>query len=108
MSDYSEFFLATSADVIQYEMLQISHPDFSQDYYLTRNAPDQLDAGGQIWTYCPMTIEPSGTRNDLDFSITITLGDVGTIIQTELEAVRAADGNLAYPDVQYSTFSSCN
>lgn len=108
MSEYSEFFLSTSSDVVQYEMLRIAHPSFSKDYRLTRNAPNEINAGGITWSYCPMMIETNGARSDLDFSIKITLGDVGIIVQSELEAIRAADGNLTYPTVHYSTFASNN
>lgn len=106
MSQYTEFFLSSPSDIVQYEMIEIAHSQFSQTWRLTRNAPDGFSAGGQVWTYCPMTIEPNGARTDLEFSIRITLGDTGTILQTELEAVRAAGGNSTRPTIVYSTFSS--
>lgn len=106
MSDYSEFFLSGRSDVMQYEMLVISHPSFSKSYYLTRNGPDGVSAGGNTWVYCPMEITPSGARSDLDFAVNILLGDVGVIAQAEIERVRDADGNLEYPSVEYMTFAS--
>ncbi len=109
MSQYSEFFLAGRSDVIQYEMIEIIHNEFSQTWRLTRNGPDGLSAGGYVWTYCPMLLEPSSNKFDLDFGISVTLGDLGTIIPDEISALRAVAfnyGMLERPRMTYQTFAS--
>lgn len=46
MSTYSEFFLNSRSSVVQLELLQISHPSFSKDYRLVRNAVNGVTVSG--------------------------------------------------------------
>lgn len=111
MSRYTEFFFADHADIVQYETLEISHSDFSQTYYVVRNAIGGItatdeDSNSRSWVYVPMSIKPSGQSSDLDFGIEVVFGDLGSIIPTELTAVRAASGMDERPVVIYRTFAS--
>lgn len=111
MSRYQDYFLSDHSDVIEYETFEISHPDFSQVYYLVRNATDGMYAADEdgywrTWQYAPMEIRPIGHTANLDFSIEIFLGDVGSILRAELKNVREADGMDEYPVVTYRTFAS--
>lgn len=108
MSQYSEFFLVSASNKVQYETLEISHSEFSQTYYLVRNhkglvATDE-NSNSRTWTYVPMRIEPSGAEVNLDFGITVTLGDLGEIMPAELDRIKAGDDMDERPVVIYRTF----
>ena len=46
MSAYSEFFLNSRSSVVQLELIQISHPSFTKDYRLVRNAVNGVTVSG--------------------------------------------------------------
>jgi len=46
MSAYTEFFLNSPSSIVQLELLLISHPSFSQDYRIVRNAVNGITVGG--------------------------------------------------------------
>jgi len=46
MSAYTEFFLNSPSSIVQLELLMISHPSFSQDFYLVRNATNGVSVSG--------------------------------------------------------------
>lgn len=111
MSVYTEYFLNSKASIVQFECLEISHSDFSQVYRLVRNATNGLevtheDAEVATYVYCPMRLELTGPRDDLDQILKVTLGDVGAIVAQELESVRVNDGSNERPVVLYRTYRS--
>lgn len=113
MSDYSEFFLSSPPTVSQLDLLEISHPDFTQIYYLVRNSPFCLpievtheDASVHTYEYVPMRVKPLGTQMDLDQELEVTLGDLGEILPAELDAVAAGNGFQTKPTVIYRTYRS--
>lgn len=111
MSDYTEFFLNRTSNIIQYETLEISHPNFSQVYYIVRNNTKGLTAKNEdndtlVFDYYPLRIESGGVKNDLDQRLTVNLGDLGEILPNELDAVKEADGFSTKPDVIYRTYRS--
>ena len=56
--------------------------------------------------YYPLRIENNGSRDDLDQSFTITLGDLGEVLPTELDGVASQDGFGEKPRVVYRTYRS--
>lgn len=113
MSAYSEFFLDSPPTVAQIDLLEISHPNFTQTYYLARNSPFQSDiivthedASVQTYQYMPMSVKPLGTATDLDQELEITLGDLGEVLPAELDAVAAGNGFQTKPTVLYRTYRS--
>jgi hypothetical protein len=111
MSDYSEFYLNSAAAVAQLDLLEISHPDFTQTYYVVRNATDGVtvtleDLSSQAFEYYPLRIEPAGTRDNLDFGLSVTLGDLGEVLPVELDAIATASGYDTKPTVKYRTYRS--
>jgi hypothetical protein len=46
MSAYSEFFLNSPSSIVQLELLMISHPSFTQDYRIVRNAVNGVTVEG--------------------------------------------------------------
>lgn len=112
MSEYSEFFLNTPSRVVQLELLEISHPNFSKVYRIVRNnrlgCTVTLEDGitTVFFEYYPVKITRSNTDNSLDQVYKIQLGDLGELIPKELDLVSAADGFLVKPQVRYRTYRS--
>lgn len=111
MSDYSEFFLNSKSSIVQLELLEISHSDFTQTYRIVRNATNgvsvTLETSAQaFFTYYPLRIENNGAKDDLDQSFTFTLGDLGELLPKELDAVASANGFSEKPRVVYRTYRS--
>lgn len=111
MSDYSEFFLSSKSSVIQLDLLEISHPDFTQTYRIVRNAVNGVtvtleDLSIEDFTYYPLRIVGVGNREDLDFGLRIDLGDLGEVLPTELDEISSNDGFGTKPTIVYRTYRS--
>lgn len=109
MSNYSAFFLNTNSDIIQLELLEISHPNFSKVYRIVRNAINGVtvtheDASVHTYDYYPLQITQTGVTDDLDQTLAIQLGDLGQVVPTELDLVNAAAGLLTKPTLLYRTY----
>lgn len=108
---YAEFFLNSKSSVVQLELLEISHPNFTKVYRIVRNAVKgitvKLETGDSAsFDYYPMRIENNGAKDDLDQSFTITLGDLGEVLPKELDSVASAQGYNVKPVVTYRTYRS--
>ncbi len=113
MPDYLGFFLDAPRSVIEFETLEISHPAFSQIYYVVRNRRTglraRLETGVEVdFVYVPMRIRAISQRADLDFGLSVEFGDLGTIIPDEIDRVRDADALDVRPTVNYRTYRSDN
>lgn len=111
MSAYTEFFLNSKSSVVQLELIEISHSKFTKTYRVVRNAMQgvtvTLETGATAtFQYYPLRIENNGSRDDLDQSFTITLGDLGEVLPTELDSVASRDGFGEKPRVVYRTYRS--
>lgn len=111
MSRYSEFFLNSRSSVVQLELLEISHSAFTKVYRIVRNAVSGIDVvleNGRTerFDYYPLRIENNGSRDDLDQSLTITLGDLGDVLPEELDNVASNAGFSERPVVTYRTYRS--
>jgi len=111
MSSYSEFFLNSRSSVIQLELIEISHPNFSQTYRIVRNATNGIrvkleDGLYYDFVYAPLRISLANEKDDLDQIIKVELGDLGEIIPMELDAVEGADNFITKPTFKYRTFRS--
>lgn len=111
MSIYSEFFLNSKQNIVQLELLQISHPNFTKTYNIVRNhvkgVTVTLETAAQAtFDYYPVSIEAGGDLDDLDHSLNITFGDLGEILPAELDAVSTAGGMETKPTITYRTYRS--
>lgn len=111
MSDYSEYFLNGPIRVANLETLEISHPNFSQTYWVVRNSRLGLNAyleTGvlQAFVYYPIKVVRSDTDNSLDQVFRFSLGDLGEILPKELDRVNAANNRITRPIVKYRTYRS--
>lgn len=108
---YIDYFLKRKVSIGGLDTIEISHPDFSQIYYLTRNHLKGFsavieDGTTKTFQYCPMKIAKSSIKDDLDVSIEITLGDVGDYLSKEIENVENADSFLIVPTLIYRVYRS--
>ena len=111
MANYVDFFLNSKASVAQLELLEISHPNFTQTYYVVRNNTEGVtvtleDTTEQAFDYYPLRITPSTSKEDLDFGLRIDLGDLGEVLPNELDAVAAASGYGEKPTIKYRLYRS--
>lgn len=110
MASYEEFYLKCPANVVEYEIVEISHPDFTTVRRIVRNKVGGLgltiEGVYHTWQYYPLQITSKGSRADMDYGLQINLGDLGDIVGAEMDAVAAADGFLIRPKVRYWTFRS--
>ena len=111
MSDYSEFFLNSNSNIVQLDLLEISHPDFTQTYRVVRNAVDGVtvtleDMSVHTFEYFPLRITANESLDDVDFSIQIDFGDLGQVLPAEIDAISAAQGFGTKPTVKYRTYRS--
>jgi hypothetical protein len=111
VSEYTEYFLNAPASVIQFECLEISHPNFTKTYYIVRNAADgitvQHEDGTTVnYLYYPARIRSKGARDDLDVIYDIDLGDLGEVFPLEFDAVAAAGGFNVKPSLKFRTYRS--
>lgn len=111
MSNYTEFFLKTSITVKQLDLLEISHPNFTQTYYIVRNSPNGVtvtleNSTTQFFQYYPLQIKGLAVNDTLDQVLEVQLGDLGTVLPKELSAIAAADGFQTKPTVIYRTYRS--
>lgn len=111
MSQYSEFFLNSKSSVVQLELLEIYHPDFTQTYRVVRNCTDGVtvtleNATVETFDYYPLKITSTGSREDLDFGLQIDFGDLGEVLPVELDAVSSAAGYGTKPTITYRAYRS--
>jgi hypothetical protein len=111
MPDYVAFFLDASPEVYRIETLEIAHPSFSQSYWVQSQVPAGVElglegGGSQFFQYVPTEITPRSEENDLEAGYRIALGDLGLILQGELDRI-AADGawNIR-PTITYRQYRS--
>lgn len=111
MPDYNGYFLGSKSSVVYLETLQIAHVAFTQTYWVVRNAigglTAKLESGAdQVFVYYPLRIRPIGAFDNLDQVIEVDLGDLGSIIPTELDAIQAAGKMGVKPIVRYRAYRS--
>lgn len=112
MSDLSEYFLSSPANVAYLETLEISHSAFSKTYWIVRNDTQGLTATLEDeyteieFEYYPVRIKPSGESDDLDRALSLTFGDLGDVLSTEFNNVKAANAFEEKPQVTYRAYRS--
>jgi hypothetical protein len=113
MSAYANFFFASLSAVVELETIQVSHPNFSHDYFFVRNASAgmtaRLETGVFVnFTYYPARISRVSAQTDLDQQLQIDLGDLGKVIPLEVDRIRAASNFITKPTVVFRSYRSDN
>lgn len=111
MPDALSYFLNSNRDVVRYELVEISHPSFTQVYRRVRNNSDgvtvTLEDGSQaFFDYYPMAITELSDQANLDTGVRIDFGDLGEVLPKELDAAYAADMMGTKPTVVYRAYRS--
>jgi hypothetical protein len=116
MNAYARFFLNTSSSIIQLELIEISHPSFSQTYRVVRNAINGVtvtheDATVHAYTFYPCKIAPTGSANDLEQQLQVGFGDLGQIMPLEIDRVLLMTSgglptSVIKPTLLYRTYRS--
>lgn len=111
MSAWSEYFLNSSPSVALLDCLEISHSNFTQTFYVVRNAPAGVtvlheDSSSHVYEYYPLRLKRMAARTTLEQSLEVEFGDLGSIIPTQIDAVRAGNGFSEYPKVRYRAYRS--
>lgn len=112
LSRFNDYFLNSKTNVVQVETIELTHPAFTKVYRLVRNATKgvtvTLETGGTaVFEYYPMKISAQHAREDLDQTISITFGDLGTILPLELDRVMTYSGGMEIkPVVKYRIYRS--
>lgn len=111
VNSYSDYFLNTAPSIIQYETLEISHPSFTQTFYIVRNNTAGLTAYLEdhtqvTFTYYPIRVTPAQTKRDLDQVFSFEIGDLGELLPTQIDAIAAAGTFNTKPTVKYRLYRS--
>lgn len=111
MSRWSEFFLASPPSAAQLELVEISHPSFSQVFRVVRNATQgvtvTLETGeSAAFTYMPLRITAEETRDTLGYGVTVDFGDLGDLIPAEIDRALAAGTTGTKPMLIYRVYRS--
>ncbi len=110
--DLAEFFFAAHPAVVQLQTIEITHPNFTTPFRFVRNDPNGIrafvegDLGPFVFQYLPMEIKTLGTSSSLDQAMEITLGDLGTIIPTQLQIISDENGFQTKPVIVYREYRS--
>jgi hypothetical protein len=105
------YFLTSHTEVVWLELIEISHPAFTQVYRRVRNARAGVvvtleDSEVAEFEYYPMEIVELGDQLDLDTGIRISFGDLGEVLPRELDAVYLADAMAVKPRIVYRVYRS--
>lgn len=94
ITDY-DFYLVGNPQSVRLQLIEITHPAFSQVYRFVRNhalGVTVTQDGEQVfYQYMPIQLQKSKASSDLDQSINITIGDVSEIIPDEIDRVRQSN-----------------
>lgn len=112
--DYVDFFFGAPQSAAELQTLEISQPSFSQVWRLQSHYREgfyaRLETGEQVFfQYVPMRLKPLEERANLDFGLTVILGDLGEILPDEIQRARTA-GTLRTnpPVVKYRAYRTDN
>lgn len=108
---FKAFFLSSRADVVQLELIEVSHPSFSQTYRIVRNQRGGVTVtlgteGSQAFDFRPVSIRRGGQTDDLTQAIAVDIGDVGTLLPAELDQIVNDDTTGTKPKLRYWVYRS--
>lgn len=113
-SQYVDFYLGASQSVFELHTLQISQVSFSkvyrfQPYYREGLWLREEDGQQQFYQWMPLRLEALEDRGNLDFGLSITVGDLGEVLPDEIQRARDAGTLVTDPAVvRYRIYRSDN
>lgn len=108
---YIEFFLNSDSSIVELECLELIHPNFSAVHRVVRNAVHGVtvtheDGFNYEYVYYPLSIRRQGSLEDLDFGLQIELGDLGGLLQKEVDGIAASGGFQTKPTCNIRRYRS--
>lgn len=108
---YRDFFLSAPADVVELELIEISHPSLSQSYRYVRNHRAGVtvtlpNGGPTAFEYRPAIIRRGRSSDDIAQSISVDLGDPGDVLANEMDLMIANDSYQIKPVLKYWVYRS--
>lgn len=109
INDIKDFHLDAAPSVALLETLEINHSLWSAPIRIVTNHADGVtvtleDGTKAFFEFAPLLIDKGNTSDDLDQSLSITLGDLGEIVPPLLKIIRDADSD-EQPQVTYRAFA---
>lgn len=110
----NEYFLRGDPGVIRMQLVEVSHPAWENTYRYVQNIADGVtvtheDGAVLDYAYSPIIIKKSKTDDNLDQSITVTVGDLGEQIPLDMDRLRESDEFRAVkPTLNYREYLSDN
>jgi hypothetical protein len=107
----SDFVLAGPRGAAYLDTVVLSHPSWSQEYRVVRNAVSGITATLETaavveFSYYPLVVKPPGARQGLQLELAVELGDLGEVLPAELDRMRAAGTMYVRPALVYRAFRS--
>lgn len=112
MSDLDKFHLDATPSAAMLELIEISHPLWPKPLRYVTNHADGVTVkheDGMVYQYefMPVQINKGATSDDLDQTLSITVGDLGQVVPQLLKIIRDAN-NFERPTVVYRAYASNN
>jgi hypothetical protein len=110
--DLNEYYLDSSPSVKLLECIEIKHSLWPVSLrYVTNNAYGMTvkheDGETAVYEYMPLQIRRGNTADNLDQTLSITVGDLGEVVPKLLKIIGDADSEER-PQVTYRCYSSSN
>lgn len=112
MTDLDKFHLDATPSAAMLELVEISHPLWPKPLRYVTNHADGVTVkheNGMVYQYefMPVQINKGATSDDLDQTLSITVGDLGQVVPQLLKIIRDAN-NFERPTVVYRAYASNN
>lgn len=112
MTDLTEFHLDSSPAVVLLECIEIKHSLWPNPLRYVTNHADGItvkheDGLSYAYEFIPLQLNKGGTADNLDQSISITVGDLGQVVPQLIKLIRDANSEER-PQVIYRAYMSSN
>jgi hypothetical protein len=107
----TSFVLEAPRSVAYLDTVVLSHPSWSQEYRVVRNAVAGITATLETaavveFQYYPLRVRPPSAQQGLQLDLSVELGDLGEVLPAEVDAMRAAGTLYVRPVLVYRAFRS--
>ena len=101
------FFLSSSSAVVELDLVEVIHPQFSKPFRFVRNAVDGITLpNGDFYQYYPAKITTLSSEDNLDSAIKVVVGDLSEVLPPEIKQLRATDSLSIKPTVSHYIYRS--
>lgn len=109
IDDIKDYHLDSASSIALLETIEIKHSLWHEPLrYVTNHsggiATTLEDDSSALFEYMPLLIKRGNTSDDLDQSLSITVGDLGQVVPPLIKLIRDADSDEK-PEVIYRTYA---